>query len=301
MTHPLKTTRKALSFDAVTATVHVPVQTLADTLAKHFSGTLQPCRPLRGMGYSHAAEIVHPDTMGRRCVVQHGEAHTHPNCVAEGTHEYDAPGLYDALQQHFADVWYPTRLDPALDFYDAPDAFDILSQQLLAFCARKNLKPDYRGDWLNGHGRTLYVYSRESRFYVRLYQYKQYHGHGPDCRLELEVKLKGRELRHRLTKLGPVDILSMCPATFEIVQALDLRDERIPVTPGPRPPNSLERDKAFLSSTAYPALARLIAHHAGAIEAAILDVLAYREETERTKRLLSELPSVTIHEDRNTP
>jgi hypothetical protein len=213
---------------------------------------------------------------------------------AEGTHEYDAPALYDALCTHFAGYWYPSRLDPALDFYDAPEAFDTLAKQLLAFCVRKNIKPDYRGDWLNGHGRTLYVYSRESRFYVRLYEYRDHHGHGPDCRLELEVKLKRPAERLALAARAPMEMLAMCPATFEIVEALDLMSERIPVTPGPRPPASIDRDRAFLAATAGPALLRLIAHHLGSIEAAILDVLAYRDETERARALCRESPSVTI-------
>lgn len=297
--HPLKATRRTLSIDAVTASVDVPVQTLTDTLAATLGASVYPCRPLRGMGYSHAAELVHPDTLGRRCVIQYGEAHSKPNVVAEGTHEYDAPALYEALCLHFAGLWSPSRLDAALDFHDSPQAFDILARLLLDFAAQRGITIDQRGDWERGIKRTLYLYSRESRFYVRLYEYKEHHGHGPDCRLELETKLKRAAERLALTNRTPLEMLAMCPATFEVVQALDLLSERIPVTPGPRPPSSIERDKAFLASTAAPALLRLIAHHAGAIEAAVLDLLTYRDETARTRRLLTERPSVTIPGDCN--
>lgn len=292
--HPLKRTRRTLSIDAVTASVDVPVQTLTDTLAGVLGAAVYPCRPLRGMGYSHAAELVHPDTLGRRCVVQYGDAHSKPNVVAEGTHDYDAPALYEALCVHFAGQWSPSRLDPALDFHDAPEAFDTLARQLLDFAARRGITIDQRGDWERGKSRTLYLYSRTSRFYLRLYEYRQYHGHGPDCRLELEIKLKRPGERLDLANRAPLEMLTMCPATFHVVHALDLMSESIKVTPGPRPPSTIERDKAFLASTAYPALARLIAHHAGAIETAILDVLAYRDETQRTLALLHERPSVTI-------
>lgn len=292
--HPLKPVRRTLSVDGVTASVDVPVQTLTDTLASILGAAVYPCRPLRGMGYSHAAELVHPDTLARRCVVQYGDAHSKPNVLAEGTHEYDAPALYDALCLHFAGQWSPSRLDVALDFHDSPESFDTLARMLLDFAASRGITIDQRGDWERGKARTLYLYSRESRFYVRLYEYRAKHGHGPDCRLELETKLKRQEERLTLTTRAPLEILAMCPATFEVVQALDLLDERIPVTPGPRAPSSVERDKAFLAATAAPALLRLAAHHHGDLMAAVLDVLAYRDETARTRRLTRERPTVTI-------
>lgn len=293
--HPLKGTRRTLSIDAVTASVHgETVQELAPRLAKILRCEVYPARPPRGMGYSHAAELVHPDTLGRRCLIAYGEMHSKPCVMAEGTHKGDAPALYEALCLNYAGRWSPSRLDAALDFHDAPQAFDILARQLLDFALKRGITIDQLGDWERGKGRTLYLYSRTSRFYVRLYEYRQHHGHGPDCRLELEIKLKRQHERLALTERAPLEMLAMCPATFEVLRTLDLMGESIPVTMGPRAPCSLERDRAFLAATAYPALLRMIAHHAGAIEDAIRDVIAYREETERTRGLLVGSQAVTI-------
>lgn len=280
----LKGTKLTLSIDAVTASVEVDVQTLSDTLCGVLNATAHPCRPLRGMGYNHAAELLSGDHLGRRCVIQYGDSHSKPNVCAEGTSGYDAPAVYEALCTHFAGIWYPSRLDPALDFHDDA-AFDLLARLLLDFAKKRNITIDYRGDWERGANRTLYLYSRDSQFYVRLYEYRAYHGYGPPCRLEVEIKLKGREKRARLTTLSPWELLCMCPASYMVIDTLGLDLAPIKVTQGPRPPTSNERDLAFLSSTAFPALIRLMGQYgtAAGLVGAILD---YRAETERTKRLL---------------
>ena len=282
----LATIQKALSIDAVTASVDTDVEILTRTLEKALGAQAWPCRPLRGMGYSHAAELLSGDQLGRRCVIQWGDAHSKPNVVAEGTDTFDAPALYEALCAHFTGIWYPSRLDPALDFHDDA-AFDCLSKLLVAFAKQRGITIDQRGDWERGKGRTLYLYSRTSNFYLRLYEYRQHHGYGPECRLEVEIKLKGKDARADLAKRSPWEMLSMCPAAHEVLTSCSIDLPRIQVSQGPRPPSTVERDLAFLSSTAYPALMRLVGHHHGAIEAAILNVLDYRAETERTKLLLT--------------
>lgn len=286
----LKRTAKSLSIDAVTASVDTDVNDLMRTLNAALGTTALPCRPLRGMGYSHAAELVNPDTLKRRAVIQYGDAHSKPNVVAEGTESYDAPAVYEALCVHYAGRWYPSRLDPALDFHDE-GAFDEAAAILLAFAKERGVTIDQRGDWERGKARTLYLYSRTSNFYVRLYEYRAKHGYGPHCRLEVEVKLKGRTRREALAATPPWEMLSMCTATHRLlVDALDLDLQRIVLTEGPRPPTSVQRDLAFLASTAYPALMRIIAHHSGAIEAAIASVLEYRTETDRLRALLKADP-----------
>lgn len=281
----LRDARKTISIDAVTATVDLPVQTLSNRLAAALGGTVQPCRPLRGMGYSHAAELVHPDTMGRRCVIQYGSAHTKPNVVAEGTESYDAPALYETLCQNFAGKWLPSRLDPALDIHQ-DDAFDLVSPMLLEFAKSRGVTIDQRGDWERGHGRTLYLYSRESAFYVRLYEYRAHHGYGPPCRLEVEIKLKAKH-RERLATLAPWEMLSLCPASQHVLNEIGVELPRLVLTAGPRPPSSVERDKAFLARTAWPALNRMIGHHLGDIEAAVLDVALYREQSAEIRAVLT--------------
>lgn len=284
--HPLAHCRLSLSIDAVTATVRTNVQTLTNTLEAALGATAHPCRPLRGMGYTHAAELLTGDALGRRAVVQYGTAHEHPNVVAEGTSTFDAPALYEALCANFAGDWYPSRLDPALDFHDDA-AFDVLARLLLDFAKARGIKIDQRGDWERGTGRTLYLYSRESQFFVRLYEYRAHHGYGPPCRLEVEIKLKGQDKRARLASMTPWDMLRSCPASHHVLTTIGVDLAPLKVSEGPRPPTTIERDLAFLSSTAFPALLRLVAHHGGVLDAALSAVFAYRDETARIRALIT--------------
>lgn len=281
----LTTTPRTLSVDAVTASVDVDVASLVATLSAYFGGEARPCRPLRGMGYSHAVEIVCGANI-RRAVVQYSAHHAKPCVTAEGTESYDAPALYEALQTHYKDLWVPSRADAALDL-DHPEAFDVIAHTLLRYATERGITIDQRGDWERGTGRTLYLYSRESQCYVRLYQYRDCHGYGPACRLELEVKMRGRERRQRVARIAPAEWFALCPATLHVVTLLGIETERLVVTPGPRPPQTLDRDRAFLASVAWPAILRLINHHCGDFEAALRDVAIYRDETERTKLLLA--------------
>lgn len=280
----LTTTPRHLSVDAVTASVDIDLASLVATLAAYWNGEPRPARPLRGMGYSHAVEIV-CNASARRCVVQYSDHHAKPCVTAEGTETFDAPGLYDALQTHYRGLWAPSRADAALDL-DHPEAFDLLAGVLVRFALDRGIAIDYRGDWERGKGRTLYLYSRSSQCYVRLYEYRDCHGYGPACRLELEVKMKGRERRLRVAELHPSSWFSLCPATVHVLQLLGMPDQPITVSPGPRPPSSLDKDRAFLAATAWPAFLRLLGHHQGDFEAVFRDVAAYRDETERTRRLL---------------
>lgn len=281
----LLTAPRALSVDAVTASVEVNCASVIANLAEFWQGDVRPCRPLRGMGFTHAAEVVCNANV-RRCVVQYSRHHAHPCVTAEGTDTYDAPGLYEALQRHYKGVWVPSRVDPALDF-DHPDAFDAINARLVEFAVARNIKLDQNGDWVRGKARTRYVYSRESQCFVRLYEYNAYHGYGPACRLELEIKLKGREKRLRLAAMDPAQWVLMCPATVDVMQGLGIDVTRMVVQPGPAPPPSLDRDRAFLAASAWPALLRLVAHHQGSFDDACRDVLAYREETERVRALIT--------------
>ena len=281
----LATAPQTLSVDAVTASVDVDTASLVATLCGFWSGDAKPCRSLRGMGYSHAVEIVCNANI-RRTVVQYSTHHSKPLVVAEGTETYDAPGLYEALQQHYRDAWAPSRVDAAWDI-DHPEAFDLIAARLVKFALARDIKLDHRGDWERGKGRTLYVYSRESQTMIRLYEYRDHHGFGPSCRLEVEVKMKGRERRLRVAQLPPSQWILLCPAAVDVVQSIGTQVERLVVSPGPRPPSTLERDRAFLAATAWPAFLRLLEHHEGDFEAVFLDVLRYRDETDRTRALLT--------------
>lgn len=281
----LSTAPRTLSVDAVTASIEVDVASVVATLVAFWNGEARPCRPLRGMGYTHAVEVVCSANV-RRCIVQYSKHHAKPCVIAEGTESYDAPALYEALQRHYKGLWVPSRVDAALDF-DHPEAFDIIAARLVKFALAREIKLDQRGDWERSVGRTLYVYSRESQTMIRLYEYNAHHGYGPPCRMEVEVKMKGRDRRLRVAELAPAEWLLLCPAAVDVLQGIGCQDERLVVSPGPAAPRTLDRDRAFLAATAWPAFLRLLAHHEGDFEGVFRDICNYRDETERTRALLA--------------
>jgi hypothetical protein len=285
--HHLTNVPRKLSVDAVTASVDLPLERLVSVLNRALATTEIPGRvPGRGYGYQHAVALVNPNTLAHRALVMHGSAHSKPCALAEGTEKAAAPDLYQALVDHCHGLWLPSRLDVALDF-DHDQAFDILAGDLIAIATRRGLALDQRGDWTRGTARTLYVGSRQSPFYLRLYEYRAKHGYGFPCRLELEIKVKPKH-RAAIAAKSPWELLHLAPVVHELLVAIGLDMETHPLSPGQRPPQSVERDTAFLANTAWPALTRLIAHHHGDPLAAIAAIADHRTETERTRELLRE-------------
>lgn len=290
-----------VSVDAVTASVDTTPERLVELFGNVLQTEPRHAKPLPGRGYDHAVELVRADTERRVCQIEHGHRFAKPNIVAEGTETANAPLTYDALVLHFHGLWLPSRLDVALD-WDDPGAFERIDRLLVAFALDRDVKLGNMGDWTRGKARTRYVYSRTGRFFIRLYEYRQHHGYGPDCRLEVECKPRKLPDRQTIAAMRPWDIAKSCPAVHHVLTELCLIDTpHVPLTLGVRPPSTLERDRAFLTSTAWPAFTRLIAHHFGDIEAAMLDLVNYRAELEmhrQTVRDMSRIPLAMLDESR---
>jgi hypothetical protein len=277
--------RPTLSVDAITASVEYPSQDLTDRLARIFHADASPCRPLPGRGYDTAAVLLagkQGDVLGVRerpvARIETGSRFQLPSVYAEGTESYDTPALYAALCEHFPGLWFPSRLDVAADWED-PALFDRIRGILVKFALDRDVKISQAGDWVRGCKRTLYLYSRQSRFFVRLYEYRQHHGYGPAVRLELEAKPKHREQRATLAAWSPADILRSCPATHYTLDQLGVGcADQLTLSAGVRVPATVARDLSFLANAAYPALLRMIRYHAGDLASALAHVLRYRED-----------------------
>ena len=66
-----------------------------------------------------------------------------------------------------------SRLDAAIDFDEGPDWFMTLADWLIEYANNSSprMTLDFRGDWSQGrNGRTLYVGTRKSAVYIRLYE-----------------------------------------------------------------------------------------------------------------------------------
>lgn len=276
MSHRSKLPRPDLSVDAVTASVDTPVERLIELFGNILETEARPGRPLNG--YDHAVQLVDRQTERDIALVQTGSRYPKPGIHAQGTETADAPSVHGLLSRHLTGLWLPSRLDVAAD-WDDPESFERCNAILVQYALDHNIKLSQLGDWTRGKGRTRYLYSNASRIYLRLYEYRQWHGYGPETRLELQMQFKGHEQRSLLAATEPWRALFMCPAVVHLLTELGLGDTPlIRVTPGPRSPSSIERDVAFLASTAWPAISRLLSHHHGDPAAVVYHVADHRAD-----------------------
>ena len=81
-----------------------------------------------------------------------------------------APVLNKILTESRA-FFLPTRVDVAIDWFEN-GLFDCIAASAIAFAQdrKKPLKIGYAGDWARGESRTLYIGSRKSEIFLRIYE-----------------------------------------------------------------------------------------------------------------------------------
>lgn len=131
------------------------------------------------------------------------------------------------------------RADVAED-YSEPDIFKTLTDHAIYLAEHYKLKLDQRGDWVRGDpmgkGRTLYVGSRQSPAFLRLYEKGKEKAvrSGSECadpdhsRAEIEIKPQNKQQGFALSRLEPRDYWRVTPFLNEYSKILFTTDmERI--------------------------------------------------------------------------
>lgn len=182
---------------------------------------LKRASPTRG--YEQSVEVVRGSR--RLCVASWG-GNTGNRVLLEGSGESAAP-VASLVRSEWPDHMV-NRADVAEDF-DEPEAFASLSHMMLSIADQFRLKTEHRGDWHRcENGRTLYIGSRQSPFYGRLYEkgYEQRSkGINPNAssdwvRLEIEVKPKRHQAKKDLASVEPDGFMAYSPWTREISRLL---------------------------------------------------------------------------------
>lgn len=155
------------SFDAYCATILAPADAVFDELRclmisagfdawegegqkARFYAVNRPLLQLRG------PQLLAVKSGGRN-------PHPHVECYGEA-----APVLADYLRAGIPHR--PTRIDHAVD-RRAPGLFDGVHETVKALCKEHGLRLSYGGDWSSRDaGRTVYVGSRSSQVFVRIYE-----------------------------------------------------------------------------------------------------------------------------------
>ena len=172
----------------------------------------------------------------RVATILYGGSNGHPNVEASGDR---APALAELLRRLGAHR--VTRCDPCVDLYGA-GLFEELQQLALAIAAEFGLQTRLVGSPSDPRaGRTLYVGSRKSAVFLRIYEKgkaeRGRYGDLPDdaldnwVRVELEVKPQ-KEMKERAALLEPADFWGVSAWTAKLAQeAFSMAPDPIPFHP----------------------------------------------------------------------
>ena len=116
-----------------------------------------------------------------------------------------------------------TRADGAIDRVEA-GGFDRVSGDLLRFAEAAGLTINQMGDWTRGQARTLYVGSRKSPVFLRVYEKGWKESGDPDWyRIEVEVKPKG-DARRDVARMSPFELFGTSRWLSDAAPLLGLSD-----------------------------------------------------------------------------
>lgn len=190
-----------MQFDWYQATINTPHSDVFSAMEKAYPHTdLRPASPANG--YTHGAELMLGDNKLLRAMWGGVNGNETTHCVASGS---QSTRFSEFLRSDFPDHQV-SRLDVAID-YREKDCFKKLSKMLIDYAKGKRLKTAVAGDWIKGdQGKTLYIGSRSSTSYLRLYEKGKQIGLGTDpnwTRCELEVKPNNKEGKTFLATATP--------------------------------------------------------------------------------------------------
>lgn len=160
-------------FDWYQCSVSADAPSVLPVLLGYYGAATRPCRPQPP--YLKAVELVPLGT-------KKNDATVVPYCSVHfgGYNERTLLRASSDNADDFSELvrkWWPehrvSRVDVAMDFQEGPDFFNNMAEWLIDYAknASKPLKITYAGDWANGlEGRTLYIGSRKSAVFIRLYE-----------------------------------------------------------------------------------------------------------------------------------
>lgn len=183
-----------MRFDWYAATIDAPPNVILGTLVERMGA--HGVESTRGLhGYTEGWEIKGENGTVARVLA--GGRNPHPHAWASGS---DTDAFVEAVRSSWRDSHTVSRMDSAEDFQGAgADTWERLNAMCLAIADEQRLKVSQAGDYHRlRDGRTLYVGSKKSPVFLRLYekgkQLRSQVTEGADlipddwCRLEVQVR-----------------------------------------------------------------------------------------------------------------
>lgn len=158
-----------------------------------------------------------------------------------------------------------SRGDACEDFIEA-GGFDRMAAYWITFAKAWGLKIEQRGDWVRGIGRTLYIGSRESVVYLRIYEKGHKEGGNPDWyRFEVELKPKGRAARAAAAHWEPGEYFNGSRWLVEGLKGMGWDHLKARSIGTVYRPSDEEKSRRWLAKQAYGVISRWI-DEAGSVE-----------------------------------
>lgn len=223
-------------FDWYGATIDVNPLVITLVLSAEIRAQVREGRPR--YGYQRCQEFFRGED--KVATLYHG-GNPVPSLQVSGWH---CDELVPAIRKLWPSQHYVTRADSAVDL-DYPGAFDHLAGKFLEIADELGLTVNHAGDWhRKQEGRTLYIGSRRSAVFLRLYE----KGKQPEyveagktnwVRVELVVR-PAKNQRDLAAKAQPIDLFGYAVWPMRIAEILGQEDvNRVKVED--RPPSSDEQ------------------------------------------------------------
>lgn len=223
-------------------------------------------------GYERAYKAVRGDFTFAE--VQWGGPTVGERVWASGT-GCSAPEFAELVRSSFPDSHRLLRADVAID-YCSEGAWDHVSSVGLAAADKFGLKTSVVGDYHRAQdGRTLYIGSRRSPAFQRIYEKGKKEGGHPDwVRSEIEIKPKTIAAKAAYSKASPRDMWFATSWTSFVAKTLEgIEGLRLAPLGTVRRLTDDERALAFMGKQYGNVLNRLLERHGGDLELFALSII----------------------------
>lgn len=280
-----------MRFDYYSATVPAnPDVILGEALHVFDMSSFRPCKPVNG--YERAGEIFRGDEVLSRLYWGGVNGDDESHMLASGAR---SPALASFLRDKFKDHRV-SRADICVDF-NQEGSWDHLTRPAFDLIKQRKMNSSTVGDWItpgSPAGRTLYVGSRTSDAYMRIYEKgKQLCTDPHHVRAELVCQPHKRPLKERLATLEPLECWGSSRWSRQYLEAITGQG----VQPLPRSPEEPTDDDRATNAICrqYGGLLRRLADKVGGFASLGLHLehLLELQEQEENRRKVFILPTDT--------